>query len=75
MQNREQSNGRNHCSCAIEAVSLGSGASGAGYPSVVGSGPNATILHYAASRRRMEDGDLLLGGFFSVKRYDIGHLR
>ncbi len=23
----------------------------------------------------LEDGDLLLGGFFSVKRYDIGHLR
>jgi hypothetical protein len=23
----------------------------------------------------LDDGDLLLGGFFSVKRYDIGHLR
>ncbi len=23
----------------------------------------------------IEDGDLLLGGFFAVKRYDIGHLR
>ena len=23
----------------------------------------------------LEDGDLLLGGFFSVKRYNIGHLR
>ncbi|MBJ18134.1 MAG: hypothetical protein CL933_01805 [Deltaproteobacteria bacterium] len=23
----------------------------------------------------LEDGDLLLGGFFAVKRYDIGHLR
>ncbi|MDG2308540.1 MAG: hypothetical protein P8R42_28505 [Candidatus Binatia bacterium] len=23
----------------------------------------------------LEDGDLLLGGFFGVKRYDIGHLR
>ena len=22
----------------------------------------------------LDDGDLLLGGFFSVKRYDIGHL-
>jgi Xaa-Pro aminopeptidase len=31
-----------------------------GYPSIVGSGPNATILHYQASARRMEDGDLLL---------------
>jgi hypothetical protein len=23
----------------------------------------------------LEDGDLLLGGFFAVKRYDVGHLR
>ena len=31
-----------------------------GYPSIVGSGPNATILHYGKSNRRMEPGDLLL---------------
>jgi Xaa-Pro aminopeptidase len=31
-----------------------------GYPSIVGSGPNATILHYQKSTRRMEPGDLLL---------------
>jgi Xaa-Pro aminopeptidase len=31
-----------------------------GYPSIVGSGPNATILHYNESSRRMEPGDLLL---------------
>ena len=31
-----------------------------GYPSIVGSGPNATILHYEKSNRRMEPGDLLL---------------
>ncbi len=31
-----------------------------GYPSIVGSGPNATVLHYNASSRKMEDGDLLL---------------
>ena len=30
------------------------------YDSIVGSGPNATILHYRANRRRMEEGDLLL---------------
>lgn len=23
----------------------------------------------------LEDGDLLLGGWFAVKRYDVGHLR
>ena len=31
-----------------------------GYPSIVASGPNATILHYSENTRRMEDGDLLL---------------
>ena len=30
------------------------------YGSIVGSGPNATVLHYRANNRKMEDGDLLL---------------
>jgi Xaa-Pro aminopeptidase len=45
---------------AIEHVYLSSGAMSWGYPSIVGSGPNATILHYNASSRQMQDGDLLL---------------
>jgi Xaa-Pro aminopeptidase len=45
---------------AIEAVYLKNGAMTPGYPSIVGSGPNATILHYSQSSRRMEAGDLLL---------------
>ena len=45
---------------AIEAVYLRNGAMSWGYPSIVGSGPNATILHYEKSSRRMEPGDLLL---------------
>jgi Xaa-Pro aminopeptidase len=45
---------------AIEEVYLHSGAMSWGYPSIVGSGPNATILHYHESSRRMEPGDLLL---------------
>ena len=45
---------------AIEHAFLARGASGWGYPSIVGSGPNATTLHYEASRRQMQDGDLLL---------------
>jgi len=31
-----------------------------GYPSIVGSGPNACILHYIENNRQMEAGDLLL---------------
>ncbi len=45
---------------AIEEVYLRSGAMSWGYPSIVGSGPNATILHYQKSSRKMEPGDLLL---------------
>ncbi len=45
---------------AIEEVYLRNGAMSWGYPSIVGSGPNATILHYRTSTRKMESGDLLL---------------
>ena len=45
---------------AIERTYLSRGAMSWGYPSIVGSGPNATVLHYEASSRKMEDGDLLL---------------
>ncbi|HRP08316.1 MAG TPA: aminopeptidase P family protein [Gemmatimonadales bacterium] len=36
------------------------GAERVGYPSIVGSGFNSTILHYDLSRRRTEPGDLVL---------------
>ena len=45
---------------AIEHTYLSRGAMSWGYPSIIGSGPNATTLHYNASSRKMEDGDLLL---------------
>lgn len=45
---------------AIEYWFLKNGAMSWGYPSIVGSGPNATTLHYVESTRRMEAGDLLL---------------
>ncbi|MEZ5404233.1 MAG: aminopeptidase P N-terminal domain-containing protein [Bryobacteraceae bacterium] len=45
---------------AIEQVYRDRGALGWGYPSITGSGPNATILHYAQAGRRMDSGDLML---------------
>ena len=45
---------------AIEEVYLRNGAMSWGYPSIVGSGPNATILHYNESKRQAQDGDLVL---------------
>ena len=45
---------------AIEAVHRGRGAASWSYPSIVGSGPNATILHYPDGDRQMQTGELLL---------------
>jgi Xaa-Pro aminopeptidase len=45
---------------AIEAVHRGRGAVSWSYPSIAGSGPNATILHYPDGDRQMQAGDLLL---------------
>jgi Xaa-Pro aminopeptidase len=36
------------------------GAQRSAYAPIVGSGPNATVLHYVTNRRKLEDGDLLL---------------
>ncbi|MBT8203519.1 MAG: aminopeptidase P N-terminal domain-containing protein [Acidimicrobiia bacterium] len=45
---------------ALEFVFRQLGSPRDGYPSIVGSGPNACILHYHENSRRMEDGDLVL---------------
>jgi Xaa-Pro aminopeptidase len=45
---------------AVEYWFHRSGALSPGYPSIVASGPNATILHYSASTRRMRAGELVL---------------
>ncbi len=36
------------------------GAERLGFPSIVGSGPNSTLLHYDTNRRQMEAGDLVV---------------
>jgi len=44
----------------VEAVFRREGSPRNGYPSIVGSGPNACTLHYVANDRRMRRGELLL---------------
>ncbi|MDX2430431.1 MAG: aminopeptidase P N-terminal domain-containing protein [Bacteroides sp.] len=44
----------------IEGTFLEYGSHMPGFPSIVGSGPNSTTLHYEPNTRIMEDGDLLL---------------
>ncbi len=50
----------NEVKAAIEAVHRARGAASWSYPSIVGSGPNATVLHYPGGDRQMQAGDLLL---------------
>jgi Xaa-Pro aminopeptidase len=44
----------------LEAAFRRHGADRVGYPSIVGSGPNSTTLHYDVSRRQTQDGDLVV---------------
>jgi len=44
----------------VEAAFRRNGADRLGYPSIVGSGPNSTTLHYDVSRRQTRDGDLVV---------------
>src|SRR5438874_5032911 len=44
----------------LEAAFRRNGADRLGYPSIVGSGPNSTTLHYDVSRRQTRDGDLVV---------------
>jgi Xaa-Pro aminopeptidase len=45
---------------ALEDGFRRNGADRVGYPSIVGSGPNTTTLHYDVNRRRTENGDLVV---------------
>ncbi|MGH7537328.1 MAG: aminopeptidase P N-terminal domain-containing protein [Gemmatimonadales bacterium] len=45
---------------AFEGETRRAGADRLGYPSIVGSGPNNTTLHYDTNRRRTGDGDLVV---------------
>ena len=45
---------------AIEYQFRSRGATRPAFPSIVGSGPNAAILHYAENNRRMSSGDLVV---------------
>ncbi len=45
---------------AILGAFVAGGAARAGFPSIVGSGPNSTVLHYDRNSRTIEDGDLVV---------------
>lgn len=45
---------------AFTEVILNSGCEDYAYPPIIGSGPNGTVLHYEANRRRMDRGELVV---------------
>jgi len=45
---------------ALEGVFRSLGASGPAFPSIVGAGTNATVLHYVENASRVREGDLVL---------------
>ncbi len=58
----------------IEYIFRNEGCDRHGYPSIIASGANATILHYVENNRMMQDGDLLLidaGGEYGYYTADI----
>ena len=58
----------------IEYVFRRDGAERLGFPSIVGSGPNSTLLHYDKNRRRMAAGDVVvmdIGAEFGYYTADI----
>ena len=58
----------------LEYVFRAGGSTRNGYPSIVGSGPNACILHYTRNNRMMQNDDLLLidaGAEFDYYTADI----
>lgn len=51
-------------------VMLREGAEGAGYPAIVGSGPNGNVWHYQENGRQLEAGDLVVMDYGA----SMGHL-
>jgi Xaa-Pro aminopeptidase len=58
----------------LEYAFRGAGAERVGFPSIIGSGPNSTTLHYDRNRRQTRDGDLVVmdvGAEFGYQTADV----
>ncbi len=66
--------GENEIQAVMEATYRRLGADGPGYSSIVGSGPNSTVLHYPAGMRKARSGEVVLmdvGAYYDGYSADI----
>ncbi|MEX2570454.1 MAG: aminopeptidase P N-terminal domain-containing protein, partial [Gemmatimonadota bacterium] len=60
MQRARPGTGEWEIQAVLESTFRAHGATGPAFPSIVGSGANATVLHYVANQSRVSEGDLVL---------------
>jgi Xaa-Pro aminopeptidase len=66
--------GENEVQAVMEETYRSLGADGPGYSSIVGSGPNSTVLHYPAGMRKARSGEVVLmdvGAYYDGYSADI----
>ena len=54
---------------AFSEVMLSRGCENYAYPPIIGSGPNSTVLHYEAIRRRMDQGEVVIDAAAQCEDY------
>ncbi len=58
----------------MSGIMLEEGAMGAAYMAIVGSGPNACMLHYSTNNRRLQEGDVVMIDYGAEYRYHVADI-
>ena len=71
MRTRQTNLNERHLQSIIEGFFTYASCSGWSYPSIVGCGENATILHYRENNADCKDGEVVYSHFDPWKTYDV----